>query len=48
LAYSILPYLPPPQRSLEHPDLDVFDGSDISILPNFLISIQIKLYTNAD
>jgi hypothetical protein len=26
----------------------MFDGSDTFILPNFLISIQIKLYTNAD
>jgi hypothetical protein len=26
----------------------MFDGSDTSILPNFLISMQIKLYTNAD
>jgi hypothetical protein len=26
----------------------MFDGSNTSTLPNFLISIQIKLYTNAD
>jgi hypothetical protein len=26
----------------------VFDGLDISILLNFLMSMQIKLYTNAD
>jgi hypothetical protein len=26
----------------------MFDGLDTSTLPNFLISIQIKLYTNAD
>jgi hypothetical protein len=33
---------------LEHPNLDIFNGLDTFILPNFLISIQIKLYTNAD
>jgi hypothetical protein len=33
---------------LEHPDPDVFNSLDISTLPNFLISMQIKLYTNAD
>jgi hypothetical protein len=48
LAHSTPPYLPPPQRSPEHPDPDVFDGSDTSTLPNFLMSMQIKLHTNAD
>jgi hypothetical protein len=45
LAHSTPPYLPPPQRSPEYPDPDIFDGSNTFILPNFLISIQIKLYT---
>jgi hypothetical protein len=41
-------YTPPPQRTAEHPDPPVFNGTDTSLLPDFLMQMSIKLAANAD
>jgi hypothetical protein len=41
-------YTPPPQHTAEHPDPPVFNGTDTSLLPDFLMQISIKLAANTD
>jgi hypothetical protein len=41
-------YTPPSQRIAEHPNPLVFNGTDTSLLPDFLIQMSIKLAANAD
>lgn len=38
----------PPVLSNEHPDPKPFDGSDISLLPDFILQMAVKLKVNAD
>lgn len=42
------PYIPPPVLSNEHPDPGIFDGSDTSLLPDFILQMNIKLNVNSD
>lgn len=42
------PYAPPPVLSNEHPDPAVFDGLDTSLLPDFILQMNVKLNINAD
>lgn len=41
-------YTPPPILSTEHPDPAIFDGSDPSLLPDFILQTNVKLNINAD
>jgi hypothetical protein len=41
-------YTPPPQHTTEHPNPPVFNGTDTSLLPDFLMQMSIKLAANAD
>ena len=38
----------PPTLSNEHPDPAVFDGSDTSLLPDFILQMNVKMNVNAD